>query len=77
MYNICKEVYAENKLKVFALIFSYCNKVMQNIIKKDVDYDANIQDSPIKLLEKIKKMMYDPNCVEYEYVMVTETLKHI
>lgn len=50
---------------------------MQNIIKKDADYDANIQDSPIKLLEKIKKMMYDPNCVEYEYVMVTETLKYI
>lgn len=50
---------------------------MQNIIKKDADYEANIQDSPIKLLEKIKKMMYDPNCVEYEYVMVTETLKHI
>lgn len=76
-YNICKEVYAENKPKAYALIFGYCNKVMQNRIEENPKFETDICDKPIEVLGKIKRKMYDPARGKYEYVTLTESIKRI
>ena len=76
-YNIRKDVYEENKVKAYALIFGYCNKTMQNRIEESKDFESIIRDDPLELLKEIKKKMYDPARAKYEYVTLTESLSRI
>ena len=59
-YNTHTETYEENKIKVFALIFGYWNKVTQNRIEEGVDFETNICNKSIELLHEIKKKLHDP-----------------
>ena len=46
-----KETLDQNMCKAYTLIFSsYCNKAMQNRIKKHPDFESKIWDDLIKLL---------------------------
>ena len=76
-YNIRKDVYEENKVKAYALIFRCCNKTMQNRIEESKDFESVIRDDPLELLKEIKKKMYDPARAKYEYVTLTESLNRI
>ena len=76
-YNIRKVIYEDNKIKAYGLIFSHCNKVMQNRIEETPNFEADIRDDPLMLLREIKKKMYDPARAKYEFVTLTESLKRI
>src|SRR5210317_821031 len=76
-YNLRKDVYEENKVKAYALIFSYCNKTIQNRIEESRDFEDEIRDDPLRLLEEIKMKMYDPARAKYEYVTLTQSLNRI
>ena len=67
----------DNKIKAYGLIFSHCNKVMQNRIEETPNFEADIRDDPLMLLREIKKKMYDPARAKYEFVTLTESLKRI
>ena len=45
-YNSRKLVYEDNKIKAYALIFGYCNKVMQNRIEETPTFESKIRDDP-------------------------------
>jgi len=70
-------VYEENKVKAYALIFSYCNKTMQSRIEESRDFEDKIRDNPLRLLEEIKRKMYDPARAKYKYVTLAESLNKI
>ena len=76
-YNTRKEQFEDNLIKAYALIFSYCNKVMQNRIEEMTDFDTQIRNDPIKLLEVIKEKMYDPARAKYEFVSLTEAFSRL
>ena len=73
IYNTRKEVYDDNMIKAYAFIFGYCNKVMQNRIEEMSNFETEIRNDPVKLLEVIKEKMYDPARAKYEYVSLTES----
>ena len=50
---------------------------MQNRIEETKDFETIIRDDLIKLLEEIKKKMYNPARAKYKYVTLTESLKRI
>ena len=77
MYNSRVEVYKENRVKAYALIFGYCNKTMQHRIEETGYFETTIRNDPFKLLEEIKTKMYDPARAKYEYISLTETLSRI
>jgi hypothetical protein len=76
-YNLQCDVYKDNKIKAFALIFSFCNKIMQNRIEEISDYETRVRDNPFELLAEIKRKMYDPARAKYEFVTLTESLRRI
>lgn len=75
-YNLRKTIDEEKNVR-HMLIFSFCNKVIQNRIGESAVFESKIQDDPIELLNQIKKKMYDPARGNYEYVILTESLKRI
>jgi hypothetical protein len=47
---------------------------MQNRIKEHPDFESNIRDDPIELLEKIRVLMHDPIRAKYPYASLIEAL---
>jgi len=71
-FSCRRQLYEENQHKAYALIFSYCNKTMQNRIEEAADFEDEIRNDPLRLLEEIKTKMYDPVQAKYEYVLLTK-----
>ena len=59
-FNQRKEVSEENKSKAYTLIFGFCNKTMKGQIEEAANFETEIRDDPVKLLEEIKRKMYNP-----------------
>ena len=56
-----KRQYKENTLKAYAYIYgNYCSKAMQIAIQELPNYESEIQDDPIKLLESVQVLMHTP-----------------
>ena len=56
-----KYAYKENKAMVFALIMNdYCTSAMKNRIQEHPDYDKELLDDPIKLLDAIQILTHNP-----------------
>jgi hypothetical protein len=66
--------YEDNKFKAYAVIFGYCNKIMQNRIEETIDFEANIRNNPFVLLATIKLKMYGQSRGRYEFVQPTDTI---
>ena len=58
----------------YALIFSYCNNVMQLRVKEHPEFAKSIEHDPIKLLEAIQVLMHDPIRAQYPVISMTEAL---
>ena len=56
-YNAGARQYEENKLKTYAIIMDYCNKMMQNRIEEVKDFKSRIRNDPLELLKEIKTKM--------------------
>ena len=76
-YNNPIKLYNENKQKACALIFSYCNKVMQSRIEESSNFETEIHNDPLKLLDVIKHKMYNPARAKHEFVLLTELLSQL
>ena len=61
----------DNLNKVYALVLSYCYKVMKKRIDSSLTYQSNIQDNTIALLNTIKVIMHDQERNKYAYVSLT------
>ena len=66
-------LFKENTYKAYSIIFGYCNKTIQNQIKKISNYDK-IRNDPWELLATIKLRMYGQIRAKYEYIQPTDTL---
>ena len=77
LHNLQKEIFKDNKVKAYVIIFQYCNKVMQNRIKETPDFETRIRDDPLELLQEIKKKMYDPARSKYKYATLCKSFKRI
>ena len=64
----------ENAKKVYATIWGYCSKTIQNRIEAHTTYETLIRDDPIELLKAIKIMMHDPERAKYPYASLKEAL---
>ena len=56
-----EEKYLANKGKAFALIYGQCNKALQHKLQARKDFETEIKENPIKLLDAISEhsMSYD------------------
>ena len=67
----------QNLIRAYALILSiYCTKVMQSRVKQHADFETDIMNDPIKLLEVIKVLLHDTVRGKYPYASVTDSIKH-
>ena len=65
----------ENWMKVFTYIYeSFCTKEMQVAIKELPNYEKEIQNQPLKLLEEVKVLMHTPIRARYPFMSLTENL---
>ena len=76
-YNERKKLYSSNMVKAYALIFSLCIKTMQSRIEEMSNFEKEIKNNPIKLLEAIKEKMHDPSRVKHEYATLTESIARV
>ena len=69
------EDFDENWMKAFAYIFeNYCTKDMQVAVKELPNYEKEIQNQPLKLLEEVKALMHTPMRARYPFMSLTENL---
>jgi hypothetical protein len=70
-----KDTLEQNLTKASALIFStYCNKTMQKWVEEHPEFEMNIRDDPIELLNKIKVLIHDPIRAKYPFASLTEAI---
>lgn len=72
-----KNTYKKELAKSYALILSYCSIVMKSCIEALPNYETEVKDNPIKLLESIQNKMHDPERNCYPYESVTEALQRV
>ena len=64
-----------NMKKAYALIFQeHCSRTMQIRVKELSDFETDIQDDPIKLLEAIGRLMHEPIRATHPYLSLAETM---
>ena len=69
------EDFNENWMKALTYIYeSFCAKEMQVTIKELPNYEREIQNEPLKLLEEVKALMHTPMRARYPFMSLTENL---
>ena len=70
-----KSLLRENQSKAFSLVLSsYCTKQMQQRIEEHPDYNTDIVDNPIRLINEIKTLTHDTLRAEYPIASIVEHL---
>ena len=70
----CKE-FDEQWVKAYALIWdTYCSRDIQVAIKEMSDFDTDIKNEPLTLLERIETLMHTPERAKYPALMLVEVL---
>ena len=73
-----KSTLTYNMAKAYQLIFDdYCTRTMQQRIEEHPDFEDNIRDNPILLLETIKTLVHDPVRAQYPWVSLTDNLTRL
>jgi hypothetical protein len=71
-----KKQYKNNKNQVYALFFERCSRSMQQKIQALSNFDTEIEDNPIKLLQAIKQhqapLDYQDN--KYKWIIIIDAL---
>ena len=71
-----KENYMDNMRKTFMKIFDeYCTPAMQNRLQQHPDFNKKLKDDPIKTLEAIEVLIYNPVRMVYPLEALTDALK--
>lgn len=64
-----------NMLRAYALIFNdYCNPTMKSRLEQQSNFESEIKNHPIKLLEVIKILMHAPIRATYPMIPMTDAL---
>ena len=69
-------IYQDNKTKACGLIMSFCSREMVNRIEEMAEH-TRIKDNPFKLLDEIKKKMYEAGRSKYCYVGLMDQIDRI
>jgi hypothetical protein len=59
---------------VYALFFERCLRSMQQKIQALSNFDTEIEDNPIKLLQAIKQQALDYQDNKYKWIIIIDTL---
>ena len=70
-----KRAFEENSYKAYAEIWARCNKAMQGKIESRKDYDSEIYNKPIKLIEAIKEHALNYEESRYEMSIILDAFK--
>ena len=70
-----KEQYASNKVKATALLWGQCNSTMRSKIQSRTNYETDIKDNPIKLLQAIKEHALNYESTQYQTKTIIDALK--
>ena len=71
-------LFEDNWIKVYGLIYrGYCSSQMQLAIKELPNYESEVLDDPLKLLEEVEKLMHVPRKVVYPVLTLIETLSNL
>eukprot|EP00957_Ditylum_brightwellii_P192760 14677539-Ditylum_brightwellii.AAC.1 len=54
-----KHSYKGNFIKVYALLWEWCSKSMQNKLKERTDFQSSVYNNSINLLRAIKQYLQD------------------
>ena len=80
-YNTWQKVngkFAEDWTKVYGLIYgTYCTSEMKAAIKEHPDFEIEIRDEPLKVLEVISTLMYTPVRARYPFSTLAETISSL
>ncbi|MGC9197301.1 MAG: hypothetical protein ACP5IL_17915 [Syntrophobacteraceae bacterium] len=77
-YLECEDNLRQGLTKAYALIFgNYCTKAMQSRVEAHPDFEKDIENDPIKLLEVIKVLMHDPIRAQYPLISMTNALSQL
>ena len=75
MFLSRKETYAKNKVKAYALIWERCSTAVQNKILAMKDYESDIKNQPIELLNAIEKFAMDYQENKYPVETILESIR--
>ena len=68
----------DNWIKAYGLIYrGYCSSQMQLAIKELPNYDTEVLDDPLRLLEEVEKLMHVPRRAVYPVLSLIETLSNV
>jgi hypothetical protein len=66
-----------NLTRAYALIFrDHCTKMMQSRIEQHHNFETEIRDDPIMLLDVIRGLLYDTERGKYPYSQITDSFKN-
>ena len=63
-----------NRIKSYALLWEMCAKAMQNKILERSDYESDIYNDPIKLLQAIKQHALNFDETQYSMTIITNSI---
>jgi hypothetical protein len=69
--------YNENLFKAYALIWERCAKAMQNKIMAQSDFESKIYNSPIELLNTVKKHALNYQETRYEMSIISDAFRAV
>ena len=64
-----------NLIKAYALIWEWCNKVMQNKIMTRSAFESSISDDPIELLRAIKEHALNFDETQYSMTVISNSIR--
>ena len=70
-----KRILEENGYKAYAEIWARCNKAMQAKIESRREYESDIYNKPIKLIEAIKEHALNYEETRYEMSIILDAFK--
>ena len=73
-----EEDFQDNWIKAYGLIYrSYCTREMQIALKELSNFEVDVLDNPLQLLEEIERLMHVPRRAVYPTLALIETLNNL
>ena len=65
-----KREFVENKYKAYAELWARCNRTMQAKIEARTDYESDVYNDPLKLIQAIKEHALNYEESRYEMAII-------
>ena len=68
-----QKVYKENMVKLYEVIFyTYCSKEVQMALKEQSDFESDVLNKPLELMNRIKVLVHTPEKAKYPFLTLIE-----